>query len=279
VACILNLFGHEEYAVKAEEVTIAKKGEYNLAAYVRCSRKSDDKVFGLLSDYLSTVTGYKIEYVKSKSEDDFLRKLKDTDFAIQHSFAFWVLNHKKVDHNHTPVAITTNFDENKPEDRGTIVVRSNSNIRTMDDLRGKTFLFGAKHNTPKFFSPYMTFIDAGIDIEKDLKRYEFGGSCKDNSRRIFKGEFDACVTGAWFVISGKKQPYFNDLKLLFDTKRVPQHLFTVSNEIDHKIVEKVKKALLEWKIKNQFICGFTELSGNELTGIGENVKKYGVPIF
>jgi hypothetical protein len=61
VACIINLLGHEEYAVKAEEVTIAKKSEYNLAAYVRCSRKSDDKVFGLLSDYLSTVTGYKIK--------------------------------------------------------------------------------------------------------------------------------------------------------------------------------------------------------------------------
>lgn len=270
---------HEVESVKAEDINTTGKDDFILAAYVRCSRQSDDKVFGLLSKYLSEATGYRIKYIKVKSENDFLSKLRDVDFAVQHSFAFWVLNNKKVDHNHKPIAISTSFDEGKPDDRGTIVVRADSDISTINDLRGKTFLFGSKHNTPKFFSPYMTFIDAGIDIDKDLKRYAFGSACKDNSKRIFEGEFDACVTGYWFKISGNKLPFFNELKLLFQTKRVPQHLFTVSNRIDMNIVGNIKNALLEWEIKNQFISGFTELSGNELTEIGENVTKYKVPIF
>jgi len=279
VAVTLNFIGYGEETVKAEGANLTEKGEFSLAAYVRCSRKSDDKVFGLLADYLSEATGYKIKYIKAKSEDEFLRKLRDTDFAVQHSFALWILNKKNVDHNHEPIAIATNFDEGKPEDRGTIVVKANSDIRGINDLRGKTFLFGAVHNGPKFFSPYMTFKDAGIDIDKDLKSYEFGKACKDNSKRIFNGEFDACVTGTWFKISGRKLPYFTELRLLFQTKRVPQHIFTASIKIDKKIVKEIKKALLKWEAMDEFIRGFVELSGNELTEIGENVKKYGVPIF
>ena len=279
VAVTLNFIGHGEETVKAGGVKLTEKDEFTLAAYVRCSRKSDDKVFGHLADYLSEATGYKIKYIKVKSEDEFLRKLRDTDFAVQHSFALWVLNKKNIDHNHEPIAIATNFDEGKPEDRGTIVTRADSDIRTINDLRGKTFLFGSKHNSPKFFSAYMTFKDAGIDINKDLKSYEYGGACKDNSKRVFDGEFDACVTGTWFKISGKKHPYFTDLRLLFETKRVPMHIFSASKKNDKKIVKEIKKALLKWKIKNQFIRGFVELSGNEFAEIGENVKKYDVPIF
>jgi phosphonate transport system substrate-binding protein len=279
VAVTLNFSSHGVETVKAGGVNITEKGEFSLAAYVRCSRKSDNKVFGLLADYLSVATGYKIKYIKAKSEDEFLRKLRDIDFAVQHSFSLWILNKKNVDHNHEPIAISTNFDEGQPEDRGTIVVKANSDIRGINDLRGKTFLFGSKHNSPKFFSPYMTFKDAGIDIDKDLKSYEFGGACKDNAKRVFNGEFDACVTGTWFKISGRKQPYFTELRLLFQTKRVPQHLFTASKKIDKKIAKKIKKALLKWEATDEFIRGFTELSGNELNEIGENVKKYGVPIY
>ena len=57
VAVTLKFIGYGEETVKAEGANLTEKGEFSLAAYVRCSRKSDDKVFGLPADYLSEATG------------------------------------------------------------------------------------------------------------------------------------------------------------------------------------------------------------------------------
>lgn len=270
-------------------------------AAVSEARKSEGKVFTLsvqpttkpaialerykpIVDYLKEATGLKIELVVTDNYKDFsdLQIQGKVDFVIQDAFSAYLIG------QHITLVPIANVisPEGKLYDPGYIIVRADSNIKELKDLKGRRFLFGPKANAAKFLAAYILLKQSGIDIGKDLT-YEFGGLCPDNAMSVFLGEYDASVVcGLYMAQKDKKFNFQNDLRIIAKTEDwVPYWIVSASKKTDTVAVNKVKQTLLELNMKNPrtteilSICkwkGFARYS-DELNKIDRLVKKYAVP--
>lgn len=244
-------------------------------------------MFTPLTDYLSKETGLTMELVIVETEKDFHARINEVHFALQDAFSVYI--HNKMDAIFDPLVIAV-FEDGSVEERGAILVRAASDIKNISDLKGKTFLFGARHNTPKFFAAFITLKKSGIDPDSDLKGYGFGGDCGDNAMSVFLGEHDAGAVCKDFVHGEEGKAKFNfktDLRVITDTIPVANWMVTASKNIDKETAEKVKKALLKIRPESPVAetilektewGGFLPVTGNELLEIDKLAQEYSVPL-
>lgn len=246
------------------------------------------EMFKPMADFLTEKTGQEIKLVIPDSEEDFnLIMESESVLALQGSFSAYVQN---LNNNLKSKPLVLTVSENgETEEQATFLVKADSDIKNLNDLKGKTFLFGAKDNSPKFFATYVTLKKAGINVEDDLKSFDFGGECSDNSMAVFLGEYDAGVACKDYVEGKEGQDTFDfktDLKPIFDSIAVPSTMLTVSESINADLVEKISSAMEELAPESESSeevlaktewSGFQKVTGNELAEIGELVEEYSVP--
>ncbi|MEW5947971.1 MAG: phosphate/phosphite/phosphonate ABC transporter substrate-binding protein [Thermodesulfobacteriota bacterium] len=273
---------------KAAPETVEDKREVLKLTVQPCwSPRDSFTMFTPLADYLSRETGLNIKLVVLETEKDFHEALDTAAFTLQDAFSIYVHNKKIALFD--PLAIAVSGD-GKTEERGVIIVRADSSIKGLSDLKGKTFLFGAPHNTPKFTGAYITLKEAGIDPGRDLKGHEFGGDCDDNAMSVFLGEYDAGAVCKDFVEGPEGKKRFNfktDLRIVADTVPLPSWMLAASKDVDREVVEKVRNALLkigprsplaEEVLKECEWSGFIAVTGKELSRIDNLVRKYSIPV-
>jgi phosphonate transport system substrate-binding protein len=71
------------------------------------------------------------------------------------------------------------------------ITRPQSGIRTLADLRGKTFCFGDINSTSGHLFPYFAMKQAGIDADHDLKSFRYTGSHPATAQAVAAGVCDA----------------------------------------------------------------------------------------
>ena len=235
-------------------------------------------------DYLEESTKLNIKLIITENYNNFsvLQKEGKVDFVIQDALStYYISKHVKL----IPIANVIS-PKGSLYDYGCVIVRADSDIKNLDDLKGRTILFGPKTNAAKLLAPYILFKKNGIDVKKDLT-YEFGGMCPRNAMSVFLGEYDAgLVCGLYMAQKEKKFNFQTDLRILAKTGDwAPYWIVSASKKTDEVVVNKVKLALLELDMKNPRtseilnICrwkGFVKYS-DEIGMVSELVKKYAVP--
>lgn len=280
---------NREEELKTEELIIIEPEEINEQVIKIAVQPTAKPVVTLnryqpLVDYIKEATKLNVKLIITDSYNDFsvLQKEGKVDFVIQDAFSTYLIGqHIKL------IQIASVISpEGKLCDYGCIIVRDDSDIKDLDDLKGKTILFGAKANAAKFLAPYIFLKKNGIDVKKDLT-YEFGGMCPNNAMSVFLGEYDAgLVCGLYMAQKEKKFNFQTDLRVLAKTGDcAPYWIVSASKKTDEVVVNKVKRALLELDMKNPRtsevlnICrwkGFVKYS-DEIGMVSELVKKYAVP--
>lgn len=235
-------------------------------------------------DYLNVATKLHIELAVTESYEDFsdLQKKRNVDFVIQDAFSTYLINQQA---KLVPVACVIS-PKGELYDPGFFVVRADSEIKRLSDLKGRTLLFGPKANAAKYLAAYILLKKSQIDVEKDLT-YEFGGTCPHNAMSVFLGEHDAgLVCGLYMAQPNKRFNFETDLRVIAQTGDWPPYwIVSASKKSDEIVMNNVKDALLELDMKNPkthevlSICkwkGFTKYSG-EIDIVEKLVKKYAVP--
>lgn len=122
-----------------------------------------------------------------------------------------------------------------------IVVRQDSQIKTVADLAGKRFALGDK----AALLQRAAVVSAGMPLEK-LGSYDFVGHYDNIARGVINGDFDAGIvkdtTARKFDGKG--------LRILHASPDLPPYNVAASRTLDDATLEKVKKAFLALDIKN-----------------------------
>jgi phosphate/phosphite/phosphonate ABC transporter binding protein len=80
--------------------------------------------------------------------------------------------------------------DGRPFHHSVIVTRPDTGIKTLSDLKGRSFAFGSIHSTSSHIVPRAMLKNAGIEL-KDLSEYAYLGHHDDVARAVLKGDFDA----------------------------------------------------------------------------------------
>jgi len=205
------------------------------------------KKFHPLVTYLKQETGFDIEFMVAKDSAKFERAIKNGDlhFAFQDP-NIYVKSADLYDKNTLISALTG---KGSTSQSGMVITRKDSGINKVEDLRGKTVMFGSKLSAARWVAARKLFEESGINIDKDLKAYSNGGCCEDVAFNIYLKAIDAGVVCDHFLKehSEKQKELGMDTKqivVVCGTRSVPTRVFAARQEVSDDIVTRVNQALL-----------------------------------
>jgi phosphonate transport system substrate-binding protein len=232
-------------------------------AYMICNSPEETRArFEPLTAYLSKATGARFESVYLDTmdfEEAFERG--GIDFTHTNSLLYVALAKRQglqlvaSDKRGTYGALT----------RGTIIVRADSPIRTLEDLRGKRLVFGPQWAPYGFLAQYALLMEKGIDPEKALGPYSFPSGTWKHEKIIYSVLYGAYDAGAAPLIDleemtaeGKIAP--ENFRVIATTDLGPYCTVGAAKTVEGPWVEKVRAALLAADDKTTAEAGGEELA-------------------
>ncbi len=284
VTIIILLFSLSGYGCKSEHSS--KDHLENTKIDSTNAQKSPDKpivYFGFITrynprimyeeyqpivDYLSRETPYRFEIKLGKSYQDAVEFLKNGDVQIG---SFGAVTYVEAHFGFGAIPILKPLNKyGEPFYRSLIVVRDESDIRSLEDLNGRSFAFASVHSTSGNLIPRYNMAKVGVSI-KNLKNYINLKHHDSVAKAVLSGEYEA---GAVKDIIGNKY-LSKGLRILHESEPIPSVPLVVRADCDPKLIESVKRALLKIDItqteyrqlvsnwNEEFSYGFAETSDED----------------
>jgi phosphonate transport system substrate-binding protein len=122
-----------------------------------------------------------------------------------------------------------------------IVVRQDSPIKRIEDLKGKTFAFGDK----AAILQRAVVVGAGMPLE-NLSEYKFIGHYDNIAKGVASGDFDAGILKDTTAKDWQKK----GLRILYSSAPLPPYNIVASSKVDAKLLKQIRQAFVELNIKN-----------------------------
>jgi ABC-type phosphate/phosphonate transport system substrate-binding protein len=262
--------------------------------YMNCNNQQETTGrFLPMTRYLSEKTGVDFEFVPVDT-NDFEKRFKEGEFAFTHSNSILYVILKE--NYNLKLLASEKRGQFGSRTAGTIIARKGSGMKTLADLRGKRLAFGPMLAPTGYMAEYDLMLRNGIDPEKDLAKWTIPNGSYKHEKVIYKvmyGEVDAAAAPILdlevMTREGKISP--DDFVILGQSPLIPYCTFGAAKNTDPKLVEKVRKALLELKptdtveidgerikvMKAAWIDGFDELLDKDYDPIRDMAKRVNMP--
>ena len=127
------------------------------------------------------------------------------------------------------------------------IVPTNSTAKTLADLKGKTFAFGAPSSTSGSLMPRYYLLQAGIDPERDFKSVAFSGAHDATVAFVAAGRAEAGVLNASVMdkLVETKNPNAEKVRVLAVTPPYYDYNWTVRPGLDPALTKKLTDAFLK----------------------------------
>jgi phosphonate transport system substrate-binding protein len=116
-----------------------------------------------------------------------------------------------------------------------IVVKDDSPIQTVEQLKGKSFAFGDE----KALLQRATVVGAGAELEA-FSEYKFLGHYDNIARAVLVGDFDAGILKDTTAFKWQNQ----GLRILYSSPDLPPYNIAASRNVDGKTLQQLKDAFL-----------------------------------
>lgn len=125
-------------------------------------------------------------------------------------------------------------------------------IRTLADLKGKTFAFGAPSSTSGSLMPRYFLQQAGLNPEKDFRHVAYSGAHDATAAFVAAGKADAGVLNAsvWDKLVEQKKVDPQKVRVFATTPPYFDYNWTVRGDLDPALIGKLTDAFLKLDSRN-----------------------------
>ena len=227
------------------------------------------KKFNPLATYLERETGLDIKLIVPKDSVEFEKDVKngDIDFVFQDPHMYVRLA-KFYSRDALLRALTR---EGSRVQSGVVIVRKDSGTNKIENLRGKTVMFGPKLSATTWVVAKLLFEERGLNIDQDLKAYSSGRCCEDVAFNVYVKAVDAGVVCDHFLEEhSEKQKELGidpkDIVVIDRTRLIPTNVFAANGKVNKDVIGTISQALLrleQEKEEHKKILYPAELGGFE----------------
>lgn len=217
-----------------------------LAALPCSNIETTFKKFHPLLSYLKDETGLVVTLVvpADLAEFESLTRNGNIDFAMQDPHTFLQLSR----YFDASSLVQTVALDGTTKQSGVLVVRRDSGIAAVRDLRGRIVMFGPRTSTPKWVAARMLFESSGVSVDRDLQ-FLNGGCCEDIAFSVFVRSVNAGVICDHFLSQhAVRQKELGvepeSLLILGRTPTFPTRIFAARQSVAPASVRAVTEALL-----------------------------------
>jgi phosphonate transport system substrate-binding protein len=127
------------------------------------------------------------------------------------------------------------------------ITRNDTGIKTLSDLKGKTFAFGSVSSTSGHLMPRYFLLKNGINPEKDLSKFSFSGAHDATAAWVEAGQVNAGALNflVWDKLVETKKVDLSKVSIFWTTPPYVDYVWTVRAGVDKATVDKITKAFLK----------------------------------
>ena len=238
-----------------------------------------------LADYLSKRIGADIKLKVLTRYGNIIDNFVSAglDGAFFGSFSY-TLAHAKL--NLEPIARPENADGISTY-YGLIIVRKDGGIKTIEDMKGKTFAFVDRATTAGYLLPLAYFKANGInDYEKFLGETYFAGTHEAAIYDLLNKKADICAAKntVFTRLAARDKRLTTELVLLTRSPDVPENGLAIRKDLDGTIKNELKKALLNMDKETEGVNvlkrfgarKFIETTDDDYNSVYKYVKQIGL---
>jgi phosphonate transport system substrate-binding protein len=204
--------------------------------------------FAPLGKYLEAQTGMKVVFTPVSDYAAVVESLaaKKIDLAWLGGFTFV---QAKIRTNGTAIPIVQREEDAKFTSR---FITADPAIKSLADLKGKTFAFGAPSSTSGSLMPRFFLQQAGLNPEKDFKNVAFSGAHDATVAFVAAGKAEAGVLNAsvWDKLVEAKKVDTDKVRVFATTPTYFDYNWTVRGDLDPVVIRKLTDAFLKLDPKN-----------------------------
>ncbi len=155
----------------------------------------------------------------------------------------YLLAHKK--YGVEVILVTVRYGQ--PFYKGQIIVRKDSGIKDIKDLKGKTACWVDALSTSGYLMPRLLLKANGIDPEKDLGNQVEVGSHDNVVLSVYRGDcdFGATYVDARRTVAKNTPEVMDEVEVIATTPEIPNDNVSVIKDMPKEVRDKVKDALLK----------------------------------
>jgi len=199
--------------------------------------------FAPLGKYLEAQTGMKVVFTPVSDYAAVVESLatKKIDLAWLGGFTFV---QAKIRTSGTAIPIAQREEDAKFTSK---FITADPAIKTLADLKGKTFAFGAPSSTSGSLMPRFFLQQAGLNPESDFKRVAFSGAHDATVAFVAAGKADAGVLNAsvWEKLVEQKKVDTDKVQVFATTPPYFDYNWTVRGDLDPVLIKKLTDAFLK----------------------------------
>jgi phosphonate transport system substrate-binding protein len=210
------------------------------------SKTDQEKMIAPLDAHLEKVLGQPVEFLIAKDYQDNVDMLVDGRANAAYTGAVSYFEALERGAKVEPIAAPIDQFTHRPWYHACMITAANSNIKTLQDLKGKRVAFVNSSSTSGYLLPLAALKQAGIEPERDFAAVIFGGSHSKTEALLEAGTVDAIATN---IPSYLKRQTLGTLtpqnsRVFWESQPVPHSPFLVSTDLPPELIEKLKEAFL-----------------------------------
>jgi len=200
--------------------------------------------FKPLGDYLKQETGMDVQFIPVTDYAAVVEGLATNKLDLAWLGGFTYVQ-ARIRTNGGAVPIVQRAEDAKFTSR--FIVPTASTAKTLADLKGKTFAFGAPSSTSGSLMPRYYLLQAGIDPERDFKSVAFSGAHDATVAFVAAGRAEAGVLNASVMdkLLETKNPNAEKVRVLAITPPYYDYNWTVRPGLDPALTKKLTDAFLK----------------------------------
>ncbi|WP_066304886.1 putative selenate ABC transporter substrate-binding protein [Bacillus sp. FJAT-29814] len=227
-----------------------------------------------VAKYISEKTGLKVEFVPSV---DYAALVTGFQRGEIHMAWFGGLTSVQA-RNLVPDAESIVQRPRDAEFQSVFITQADSGIKSLEDLKGKSFTFGSESSTSGHLMPRYFLSEAGIDPNKDFNgKPNFSGSHDTTYKLVESGSFQAGALNisVWEAAVKEGKVDTNKVKVFYTTPDYYDYNWTINSNVEDVFgkgtKDKVKDVLLSFNGEQQEIVDLFQTN----KFIETNNKNYG----
>ena len=138
------------------------------------------------------------------------------------------------------------------EFKSVFIARPGSGIRSLQDLKGKTFAFGSVSSTSGHLMPRYYLLQAGVTPEKDMKQVAYSGAHDATALWVESGKVEAGALNflVWDKLLQQKKVDLGKVDVFYTTPPYVDYVWTVRGDLDTGLQERIVAAFLKLDYDN-----------------------------
>lgn len=237
--CACNNNDAESYQPEFSATSDSLSNVYIFGVHPQRNPKKLKEVFGPLVDYLNRhVTDAQLIFEASRNFAAYDKKQasRQFDFALPNPYG-------------TVKGLESGYNVfgkmgNEGDLRGLIVVRQDSKIKSVADLKGKTLSFPGPTALAATILPRYFLFTQGLNVKKDFESI-YVGSMESSLTNVLRGNVDAgtAYPPAWRDYNRTHAESAAKLKIMWQTEAMPDNSLMARDDVPQSLVNEVARAL------------------------------------